>query len=285
MKVKSADPKRLDILGSGQASPNRELEAAALRLWQQKLGYFSLFAGFTTVFALQAQDVAAKDKDKTAVPPRIARQAAELVKKLNAGCSKPELLRHQSDYMLPGQKGKFNMLTLLTGGDNCPGTPIPAGTYTTGSPFTDTGTTIGANSTVQFVQAGCSDYEQVDGPDLIYSFKIERRGTNPRIQATTTSSNYDLSIYILNGATGTMCPLGPDADVTNCLQGSDSTVSINAGGSGVETITAAKMNALPLNTPLYLFVDSYYARYPRQWPLHDHHAGRNGPGSSCSACK
>ncbi|MGB7210337.1 MAG: VCBS repeat-containing protein [Pyrinomonadaceae bacterium] len=254
MKAANADSERLDILGSMKASQTQEIEAAALRLWQQKLGYFSLFAGITTIFAAQAQEVSAKESDKP-IPPNVAR-AAELVKKLNAACSKPELLRRQSNYRLPHQKGEFNMIELLAGSDNCPGAAIPAATYTVGAPFTDTGTTVGANSTADFVQVGCSDYSQVAGPDHIYSFKISARGAAPQIRFTTTSPAYDGAIYILNGSTGAMCPVTPGTNVsplTNCLQGADA-----VGVGGAETITAVEMNTLPLNTQLYLFVDSFY---------------------------
>ncbi len=208
MKAGNADSKRLDILGSMKASQTREIEALALKLWQQKIGYFSLFAGITTIFAAQAQDVSAKESDKT-IPPRVAQRAAEIVQKLNSACSKPELLRRQSNYRLPHQKGEFNMIELLAGGDNCPGVAIPAATYTAGAPFTDTGTTVGANSTASFVQVGCSDYSQVAGPDHIYSFKISARGAAPQIRFTTASPAYDGAIYILDGSTGAMCPVSP----------------------------------------------------------------------------
>ncbi len=252
MKAANADIRRLDILGSSNASPKREIEAAALKLWQQKLGYFSLFAGITTIFAAQAQDVSAKESDKP-IPPNVAR-AAELVKKLNSACSKPELLRRQSNYMLPGQKGKFNMVELLAGSDTCPGMAIPGGNYTSAAPYTDTGDTTGANNTVDFVQAGCIvNYEQVSGPDHIYSFTLTARGAAPQIRVTPGNAQFDTSTYILSSS-GTACPAGTANDVTNCLTGTDA-----AGFGGVENITAAQVNALPLNVPLYLFVDSFYS--------------------------
>ena len=261
MKVKSADPNCLDILGQRKASPKQELEAAALSLWQQKAGYFSLFAGVTAIVALQAQHVSAKESDK-GVPPRVARRAAELVQKLNSACSKPELLRHQSNYMLPGQKGKFNMVALLAGADNCPGSAVPAGTYTAVAPFTDTGDTTGGNNTVNFVQLtpGCilapgtaGFYDQVAGPDHIYSFTLSARGAAPQIRVTPGNTQFDTSTYILS-STGTACPAGTANDVTNCLTGTD----LGSFGTA-ETISTAQINTLPLNVPLYLFVDSYYS--------------------------
>ncbi len=254
MRVRNAERKRLDVLGSPQGSQKPELDAAAVRSWRTRIGYLSLFAGAATILASQAQDVRAGEADK-AVPPHIKRQAAELLKKINSGkCSAPELLRRQSEYRLPNQQAKFNMVELLAGTDDCPGTPIPPGTYTSGAPFLDTGNTTGASSNVDFIQEGCSEYEQTAGPDHIYSFKISARGANPQVSVSTTSSTYDLSIYILNGTTGAMCPAGPGADVTNCLVGSDG-VFLGA----TEVISASQMNTLPLNTQLHLFVDSYYA--------------------------
>lgn len=256
MKVGNADSKRLDILGSTNASKTQEIEAVALKLWQQKVGYFSLFAGITTIFAVQAQDISAKESDKP-IPPNVAR-AAEFVKKLNSSCSKSELLRRQSNYRLPHQKGEFNMLEVLTGTDTCPGFAIPAATYTSAAPFSDTGNTTGGNNTIQFVQPNCVEgpqqfYEVVAGPDHIYSFTLTARGASPEIRVTPGNAQYDTSTYILS-STGTACPAGTGNDVINCLTGNDLGV-----GGGAETITAAKMNTLPLGVPLYLFVDSFYS--------------------------
>jgi hypothetical protein len=142
---------------------------------------------------------------------------------------------------------------LAGGGDDCPGVAIPAGTYTTASPFTDTGDTTSANNTVGTIQAGCSDYTQVAGPDLIYSFKISSLGASPSIQVTPSVS-YDTAIYVLNGATGFTCPAGTGNSVTNCLNGSDA-----AFNGGTETINSTAISSLPLNTQLYLFVDSFYS--------------------------
>ncbi len=255
MSFKNVNLEGADVLGR-----RRDLNPAAsiqtdLDNWRRSIGYLSLFAGAAAIVGSQAANVSAKDKE--AVPPRIARQMAELAKKLNSGaCSKPDLLRRQSEYRFQNQKSQFNMLEVLAGGDNCPGSPIPAGTYTTGTPFTDTGTTLGANTTVDFIRAGCSNYNQVAGPDHIYSFKISARGANPQIRVQPGNGSYDTSIYILNGSTGEMCPTTPGTDMSpiqNCLQGAD---GVFAGLT--EIISASEMNSLPLNTQLYLFVDSFY---------------------------
>jgi hypothetical protein len=226
--------------------------------WRRGLGYLSIFAGAATLAAVQATDAAAMEK-KARIPARIAEKAARLKQGLNSGaCSKPELLQRQSEYRLPGQAASFNMVELLAGADNCPGAPIAPGTYTAANPFTDTGNTTGANSTVNWIVESCNGfYSQVAGADHIYSFKIASLGPNPEIRVTTSSAVYDLSIYILNGTTGQMCPANPgtgESPITNCIAGSDNTFA-----PGAEVISAGQISTLPLNTQLYLFIDSFYS--------------------------
>ncbi len=256
MKLKNVNLERSEILG--RKAPPPSVGAADVHKWRRGLGYLSMFAGVAAVIASQTSETAANETARP-IPPRVAKQAAELVKQLKSGaCSKPDLLRRQSEYRLQNQKAEFNMVELLAGADNCPGTPIPAGTYTVATPFTDSGNTNGANNTVTSIPAACNGYyAQVAGPDHIYSFQISARGGNPQIRATTTTSTYDMSIYILDGTTGAMCPAGPGATVTNCLVGADNTLA-----PGAETIGAGLMGSLPLNTPLYLFIDSFYGTPP-----------------------
>jgi hypothetical protein len=254
MKLKNADLKRFEILG--RTSPNEELRAAVRRLRQQRFGYFAVMAGVAVAVGGSASETRAETLNRNSVPSRVSERASRLVEQLNKSCTKPELLRRQSNYMLPHQKKTKagpDLSAVMAGLDTCPGQPIPGGTYTVASPYTDSGTTVGANDTVAFVQAGCSDYQQVAGMDHIYSFTLTARGSTPQIRVTTTSGTYDPAIYILNGTTGAMCPAGVDNDVTNCLIGADANLA-----GGPETLSAARMNTLPLNVPLYLFVDSYY---------------------------
>ncbi len=251
MKFKNMKLRRSDILGR-RVDPQRDARVADIDQWRQSLGYLSMFAGMATLLAANAPDIYAKaSEDK--VPPRVSKRAQELVKKLNAACSKPELLRRQSDYRLPTQEKAFNMVELFAGADACPGAAIPAGSYTSGAPFTDTGNTTGANSTVTFVQDGCFEYYVTAGPDHIYSFTMTARGANPQIRVAPGNGSYDLSTYVLS-STGTACPAGVDNDVINCLTGADAVFNGFA-----ETISAAEINTLPLNVPLYLFVDSFYS--------------------------
>lgn len=256
MKLRNVNLERPDILGRRTASAVQAVGNTDLENWRRRLGYFSLFAGVATVCASQAQNVFA-DESKKGVPPRVAKRAAELLKNLNtASCSKPELLRRQSEYRLPGQKGEFNMVELFAGSDTCPGTPVPPGNYTSGAPYIDMGSTTGANNTVNDIPMACNGlYNEVAGPDHIYSFTLTARGANPQIRVSTTSPTYDLSIYILNGSTGAMCPAGTGNNVTNCLVGADSAFF----PASEEVLDSGDMNSLPLNVPLHFFVDSYYS--------------------------
>lgn len=261
MRFKNVNLGRSEILGIKAASPVPTVGVADFDRWRRGLGYLSMFAGVAAIFTSQTSEAAAKETER-AIPPRIAKQASELVSQLKKGaCSKPELLRRQSEYRLPGQKNEFNMLEILAGGDNCPGTTIPNGTYTTASPFSDSGSTTGANNTVSGAQispgVGCIEgygayYSSALAPDHIYTFTLSARGANPQI-TVDGAGNYDVSTYILSN-NGTACPAGTGTVATNCLVGSD----VNFDGSP-EIIDATKMNSLPLNVPLYLFVDSFYA--------------------------
>lgn len=255
MKFRNFDLVRSDFSGPQNTSPTNNLGKTHVDSWRRSLGYFSVFVGVSTIVAAQAAQVAAKDSE-TRVPKRVS----DLAKKIGAACSKPELLRRQSEYRLPNQKAEFNMLEVLAGGDNCPGTAVPSGAYTAASPFTDTGTTTGANNTVTAARigaAGCIEgytqtYSSVQAPDHIYTFTLSALGASPQISVTPGNTTYDTSVYILSN-TGTACPAGTANQVTNCLVGTD----VNFDASP-EVISSAKMSTLPLGVPLYVFIDSFY---------------------------
>lgn len=137
------------------------------------------------------------------------------------------------------------------GGDNCAqAVVINPGP---GATFNDTGTTIGANNTVNNIQAGCTEYTQVAGPDVIYTFSLgplAARGTPMTIVLTPTAA-WDPAIYNLSTAPPG-CPPGPAAVVTNCVNGADAGLA-----SAAETITDAETDAMAAGT-YFLFVDSFY---------------------------
>lgn len=142
--------------------------------------------------------------------------------------------------------------TFLVGTDACPGLDIPAG-----NSYTDTGTTIGANNTVTSVQAGCSNYTAVAGPDVIYRFALPPVASRiPTCSITVTptgGTGYDTAIYTLRNVGANSCPAGIGNATTNCINGAD--VGL---GNAAETITDAEMDAMPAGT-YYLFIDSFYS--------------------------
>ena len=64
-------------------------------------------------------------------------------------------------------------------------------------PFNDTGTTVGAVNDINAIPPGLSNYTQVSGPDVFYSFKVVTPGT--LTFTLTPSAGYDASIYLLAG--------------------------------------------------------------------------------------
>jgi hypothetical protein len=251
MRVRNSKPEGLDILGNQGVSAGFDGDWR-FELLKKSSGYMSVVAGISIAMLGQVQDAPAKANGK--VPPGVAQRALTALEQYKQSCSTPELLRSQAKFRLPNGGEGLELARTFAGGDACPGNAVPAGNYTVGSPYLDSGTTVGANNTVTSIQAGCSNYLTNPGPDHIYSFKISARAAAAQISMTTTTGTYDPSIYILNGTTGAMCPAGTANAVTNCLQGADDGV-----GGGGETITTAEVNTLPLNTQLYLFVDSFYS--------------------------
>jgi hypothetical protein len=78
----------------------------------------------------------------------VAGRGTRLLERLNGRLSNPALLKRQSKFRLPHQKGSLNMLDALGGTDDCPGGPIPGGSYTVAAPLVVAGDTTGANDTV-----------------------------------------------------------------------------------------------------------------------------------------
>jgi hypothetical protein len=161
------------------------------------------------------------------------------------------LLKRQSQFRLPHQKSSFALLTSLAGNDDCPGRSIPGGTYTVAAPYIDSGDTTGANNTVSTFYMYSFGYQTIEsfGPDHAYSFILTGRGPNPQIEVSTTSGTYKPLIYVLQGGFAGACPGGTDTHVYNGLIPSES----SASGA---TINSQRVNWLPLNVPLHLFVDS-----------------------------
>ena len=247
MKAQVANSRRLDVSGNGECSSDRDIFTASLKQWRQKLGYCSIFAAVPAIFASHISETRSEEVRKPEAS--VVGQKPSLLQKLNMSSSSPALLKRQSEFRLPHQKGSFDELQTLAGNDDCPGRIIPGGNYTAAAPFSESGDTTGANDTVSHV--GYYYYYNYDtpGPDHIYSFILTGLGPNPQIQVSTTSGTYRPLIYIVqDGYPGGACPAGTGKSVYADLV---RTVSAN----GTATFDSGSMNYL-LNVPLHLFIDS-----------------------------
>ena len=120
------------------------------------------------------------------------------------------------------------------GGDTC-ATPTAIGP----TPYTDSGTTLGAVNDVAAVPIACNgNYTAVAGPDHIYSVTVGA-GNNLSFTATPTAA-WDPSIYLLSTCgTGTSCVTGADDGLSNTAE------SFSASGLAAGTY--------------FFYVDSFYS--------------------------
>lgn len=216
-----------------------------------KTSLFCLGASVCYLLAGQPSKAMAAIKDSSL--QKGTKELEAMFNNIVAQCNKKSLL----DKINEKRKGFKNVNTpiesqavFMAGTDSCPGTNIPAGTS-----FADTGTTVGSGNTVTSIQAGCSNYTTVAGPDQIYRFvlpALASRIATCSIVLTPTAGTYDPSIYTLSSA-GAACPAGPAAAATNCVNGADAGFA-----GGAETITDAEMDAMPAGT-YFLFIDSFYS--------------------------
>jgi hypothetical protein len=248
MKAEVANPSRLNIHGNGDWLSDREILTAMLKRWRQKLGYCSIFAAVPAILASHTSEARSDEAKKPEAS--VAGRSARLLERLNMSCSNPALLKRQSEFRLPHQKGSFDMLAALAGNDDCPGRTVPGGTYTAVAAYTESGDTTGANDTVTRLQYYYYYTFDALGPDHVYSFTLTGRGPNPQIQVSTTSGTYKPLIYVLQGGFAGACPAGTGNTAFNLL------VSSGSAPGGTATIDSQQMNFLPLNVPLHLFVDS-----------------------------
>jgi hypothetical protein len=248
MKAKIANLRRRNILGSRDWSSDQEILTAMLKQWRQKLGYYSIFATIPAMLVSHVQATLADGAKRPEVS--VAGRSARLLERLNMGRSNPQLLKRQSKFLLPHQKGSFDMLATLAGNDDCPGGAIPGGNYTAAAPYIESGDTTGANDTVTSLPY----YYTYDahGPDRVYSFTLTGRGPNPQIEVSTTSGAYRPLIYVLQGGPAGACPAGTGNSPNNILVMNDSRWTTGS----TATLNKDQVNYLPLNVPLHLFVDS-----------------------------
>ena len=245
MNSEHANFPRENIIGVGQKS-DQEIFSSVLKHWRKRLGFCTIAAA---VPALLASNLPTTTRSEGIEKPKriIPRPAATILEKLNLTASKRSLLKRQSGFRLPHQRGA-TFLSALAAGDDCPGLAIPGGSYSSGTPFVDSGDTTGANDTVTAVPSYYYYSYSANGPDLIYSFTVTGKGSNPRIDVSSTSPTYRPMIYILTAGTG--CPAGTGNIAKSVWAVSDSRWSPN------NSSVSFQGDSIPLNQPLYLFVDS-----------------------------
>ena len=248
MKPDIATTRRLDILGNGNCSSDQAIFTATLKKWRQRFGYLSIFAAIPAV--LSSNLPVAKSDDGKKPERTVARKGTKVRARLNASGSNSALLKRQSEFLLPHQKGNFSLLPTVAGNDDCPGRNIPGGNYTAAAPYVDSGDTTGANNTVNRIDYYY--YYNIDafGPDHIYSFTLTGRGPNPQIQVSTTSGSYKPLVYVMPGGYTNSCPAGTGNYEYAIV------VSEAPTAGGTATLNNAQVNYLPLNYPLHLLVDS-----------------------------
>jgi hypothetical protein len=252
MKTHTASLRRIDILGNGSKSSDQEIFTATLKRWRRKLGYCSIFATVPAMLVSHVPGARADDTKKPEVSVA-GRTARPIVRSMPS--SNPALLKRQSNFLLPHQKGNFAMLAAFAGSDDCPGSTIPGGNYTAAAPYVHSDDTTGANDTVTRLN-GYYYYYNYDarGPDQVYSFTLTARGPNPQIEVSTTSGTYRPLIYVLQDGSVGACPAGT-GNTAYAPVISDS----RWGNGSTATLDSNAMNYLPLNVPLHLFVDSAFS--------------------------
>jgi hypothetical protein len=235
MKMTATDsPKLLDV------SLDHDNVAARLKLWSEKIAFFSMFATVPSLLAANAQYAGAMDAGE---------QRAAV---------------GQTSQLPPAwwKNGRRNFRTKpgaiqpspLVGGDNCPGKAIPGGKYTALAPYTDTGDTTGANNSVNFAYCYFCGYYSVtaQGPDVVYSFRLIEAGPNANIQVipTNPTANKPL-VYVTAEEPGSYgCPT--ETDVYYAF-GIDNTRRANSNGTALIRLC---QGCSWQRGRIYVFVDS-----------------------------
>jgi hypothetical protein len=133
------------------------------------------------------------------------------------------------------------------GGESC-ASPAPIEAL----PFTDSDDTTGNVSDVGLLPAGCSTYQVVDGPDLVYTFTVTA-GNSVAFTVTPTNATYDPAIYVLGDCT----------DANTCVVGADACVRSGAASQPAGCVDGTADEDLPAQAYSVgthaVFVDSFYA--------------------------
>jgi hypothetical protein len=133
------------------------------------------------------------------------------------------------------------------GGEGC-----ATATAITVLPFADSDDTTGHASDVNLLPDGCSTYQIVDGPDLVYSFTVTA-GNSVAFTVTPTNATYDPAIYVL----------GTCSDATTCVVGADACVRSGVASQPPGCVDGTADEDLPPQAYAVgthaVFVDSFYA--------------------------
>ena len=239
------NPRRLNLIGNEKSE--QQVFGALVKSWRKKVGYCSLLAALPGMLlpVVEAHSDSAKTTaaSVTEKAPRRERTKMQF--------SNRALLKNQSAFRLPHNSSSATSFAQSSGLDECPGQAIPGGAYTGTQPYTTTGNTTGANDNISFLQSFYYYYYgnyNTLGPDHVYSFVLTSRGADPEIRVSSTSSGYTPIVYVLTQSNG--CPQG-----TGTLASSWWSLSY-PNQAGVATLNRFQLEGLPLNTTLYVFVDS-----------------------------
>ena len=141
MKTTTATSPRVDILGNGSNSA-QEILTAGVKRCRQSVGYLSVFATLPALLLPNIHEAHTEEiKRRAAIVPE---DAAKLNGRFN-GEKTSKLLKRQSKFRLPHQN---NLSLAFEGADDCPGHPIPGGSYPAAAPYIENGDTTTANNTI-----------------------------------------------------------------------------------------------------------------------------------------
>lgn len=223
--------------------------------WKQNMSYCSVFAAVSMLVGSRAESAAALRVPVADPLPTSRRLPERAALRVGNACGTLNLMRRKTGHLLPHQVQRYDLISEFTGRDDCPGTPIPDGTYTAAAPFIDTGDTTGANSTVRY--AGYIQYcyygYRAEGPDHVYTFTLSGRTNDARIEVASRSSTYNPVIYILDGRNTGSCPSGTGN--SPCTQ----YIGASSSPGGTSVLDRRALFTLPLNVPLHLFIDAHDA--------------------------
>src|SRR5258706_9197215 len=103
MKTSTTNLKRQDIPGDGDRSSDREPSTASLKHWRRNLGVCSIFATVPAMLLSHIPKARAEEPEKPEVS--VAGPAARVLEGPNRNYSNVALLKRQSKFRLPHQRG------------------------------------------------------------------------------------------------------------------------------------------------------------------------------------